>query len=225
MFGKNQRKVISILKCNDTKGKNIKQLGAMLNLPDSEVKKIIKPLEHRNLVKNNKVELFFRDEKSNMNMSKARTRVDFYQEIKTSKIFKNTTEGIEIKANVDFYKIFHKSISENISLHNLKTLRPNNYKRLVTGFVNNLHFQIEELKRKIYSWSNGIYKIIIENVNSVIKMVNTNSGLVVVLHSNYKKNFSTDHKVLSECVFLLKKTLKELSDSAISLGTSDYSKF
>lgn len=223
-IGKNQKEAIKILNTNNLTGTDINKLSCIMNLHSSEIKRIIKPLENKNLVRNNKVLLFLRNDTKYLNMAKVSTRQEFYLDLRDNNIFTNLTDSILIETDINFYSIFLKAIEENQSLNKLKTTHISLYNKLIKGFLEILNYQVSELQRKLSSWSNNRYQIVIID-HKKIKMVSTTNKKTMILNQSYSKSYMREYKILSECVFLLARTLSELHDCALSIGTKDYSKF
>ena len=224
-LGKRQKKIISVLEGHPT---DETALARIFNYQPSEIRQIICSIENKrnnSLIKNDKNSLSIRSEDSEKNFAKQKTRQEFYFAVRKSNMFKNECDYILIETEVFFYHIFNASVQENESLQALKHKNLSAFNRLYKGLLENLHYQVILLKRKVAGWSEGKYEVILDTKSNKLKIIDSKTKAVCRFKSNYQKPNLEESKIICECLFLFQRTLKEILDNSISLATRDYTSF
>lgn len=143
---------------------------------------------------------------------------EFYEYLSVTKLFPRVDTGIKICTSFLYYHLLNEELANNESLNKVKGENFTRYKQIISGLVEQLNYQVKNIKRKVAGWSDGKYEIFIGVYK--IYLIKTKSQEPVI----FKNNFSDLKKsiILAECIFMLRKSLQEIQEKLLNLKSLDY---
>ena len=222
-LGKLQQKVILILNSNEQL--DICEIAVNLKLYPSETRRVLYRMEKKRILKfktKDKV-ILNSQQQQRKDLSDTKQLIQFYSNLRNGKLFDNKADHVLIQADMFFINIFNNSIQDNESLENLKEVNKKQYKAVTQGLKDALYIQADDLKSKVFSWSESRYKVIFEG--NKIKLIDTKFNVVARLESF--THFATklnkaQYQLLSEVIEIVEKSIKELNDFSITIADHDY---
>lgn len=220
-FGKNQKKILEIL-ITHKEGVNKLFLSNEINISKADIKRITLKLEDKKCVKKENEDIFIRkDLKFVRALATSSERTKLFNEIKESFIFENCIDSVKIETDLKCFLILKENLKKNPSLKLIKHNDSKKYERLVAGLKETIIYQLKNLEKKVYNWSNSDYKIVITSK----KLCLLDSRKKLIEFREEKSKSLPNYKILSEIIFLIYRTLSEINDHSMSISTKDYSDF
>lgn len=204
---------------------------ALFNLHPSTCKRILNQLEIKGKIKLIDNNVYLLKEDYRFNFARHCNMKIFYQLLKTDRYFKVKDNIVYIDTPFVYYELLRSKIMYNKTLESLKQKDELKYNQMINSAFEQINYDLNLLSKKILTWSNSKYEIILVNENIKIhdikhkmlklRLINRKTKETLFL-KEFERNNMREKKMLCECIQLIIKILKQIQVNINYLSYFDY---